>query len=62
MPLLLFVVLNIEAPKVSTSINNKSSEIIFDADLLKNVIQNTVLDFIEDIELNPDSCYIPFKK
>jgi uncharacterized protein (DUF1499 family) len=35
--------------------------ILIDEDYLKNEMQEVVLDFIEDVNLNPDSCYIPFK-
>lgn len=34
--------------------------ILFDEDYMKNEMQEIVLDFIEDVNLNPDSCYIPF--
>lgn len=30
--------------------------------LLEDELRNSVLDFIRDFGLNPDSCYIPFNR
>jgi len=40
----------------------KNKNEMFDENLFKNEIQNTVLEFIDDLDLNPDSCYMPFKE
>lgn len=34
---------------------------LVDDDYIKNEMQEVVLEFIKDVNLNPDSCYIPFK-
>jgi len=39
--------------------NNQTS--IIDEDFFKQELQNSVLEFINELGLDPDSCYIPFK-
>jgi hypothetical protein len=34
---------------------------IVDEDFLKREIQNEVLSFVEEMGLDPDTCYIPFQ-
>ena len=33
-----------------------------DSERFKQDMQESVLEFIDDIKANPDTCYIPFKK
>jgi len=39
----------------------KNVQSIIDEDFFKQELQNSVMEFITDTGMNPDSCYIPFK-
>jgi hypothetical protein len=48
---------NIEVIKTD-SINISAT----DVDFFQNELRESVLEFIMDVGMNPDSCYVPFKK
>lgn len=59
--LLFFSYIGSDTSKSDTSNVVVNKSILIDEDYIKNEMQEVVLDFIEDVNLNPDSCYIPFK-
>ena len=44
----------------SESRNNTSTQII-DKNFFKNELQQSVLEFCEDLNIDPDSVYVPFR-
>lgn len=42
--------------------NEKVSEKILSDETMKDDIRNSVLEFLKDVKINPDSTYVPFKK
>lgn len=57
MKTILIIILLIPAIKSEKNINKP----IVDYNLFKTEMQLSIDDFINDMDLNPDSCYMPFK-
>ncbi len=42
--------------------NEKVSEKILSDETMKDDMRNSVLEFLKDVKISPDSTYVPFKK
>jgi hypothetical protein len=52
-----------DGEKTEKRVKEKSSEKELNVlnNMVRTDIQNSVLEFIGDLDINPDTCYIPFK-
>jgi hypothetical protein len=59
---MIFTMAVADQPIASIEIHDISAnQNIVDEDFFKHELQQSVLEFIGDLGLDPDSCYVPFK-
>lgn len=57
------IFISIAADKPTTIIKQDTiTSNVLDEDFFKRELQESVLEFVNDLGLDPDSCYIPFKE